>query len=44
MGEIVTDRLVENFTDLMNFDFTAKMEGRLDDIAEGEACLDASSR
>ncbi|KPH58292.1 type I DNA topoisomerase [Pseudoalteromonas sp. NEC-BIFX-2020_002] len=36
MGEIVTDRLVENFTDLMNFDFTAKMEGRLDDIAEGE--------
>ncbi|WP_350670776.1 DNA topoisomerase, partial [Pseudoalteromonas sp. CAL494-MNA-CIBAN-0108] len=31
MGEIVTDRLVENFTDLMNFDFTAKMEGRLDD-------------
>ncbi|AOT08424.1 type I DNA topoisomerase [Pseudoalteromonas luteoviolacea] len=36
MGEIVTDRLVENFNDLMNFDFTAKMEGRLDDIAEGE--------
>ena len=36
MGEIVTDRLVENFTDLMNFDFTAKMEGRLDDIAEGK--------
>ncbi len=36
MGEIVTDRLVENFNDLMDFDFTAKMEGRLDDIAEGE--------
>lgn len=36
MGEIVNDRLVENFTDLLNFDFTAKMEGRLDDIAEGE--------
>ncbi|MCF6435148.1 type I DNA topoisomerase [Pseudoalteromonas sp. MMG022] len=36
MGEIVTDRLVENFNDLMNFDFTAKMEDRLDDIAEGE--------
>ncbi|MGO2478173.1 MAG: type I DNA topoisomerase [Pseudoalteromonas sp.] len=36
MGEIVTDRLVENFDDLMNFDFTAKMEGRLDDIAEGQ--------
>ncbi|MBD1582442.1 type I DNA topoisomerase [Pseudoalteromonas sp. S16_S37] len=36
MGEIVTDRLVENFNDLMNFDFTAKMENRLDDIAAGE--------
>lgn len=36
MGEIVTDRLVENFPDLMNFDFTAKMEDRLDDIAEGQ--------
>ncbi len=35
MGEIVNDRLVESFTDLMNFDFTAKMETRLDDIAEG---------
>ncbi|WP_105199214.1 MULTISPECIES: type I DNA topoisomerase [unclassified Pseudoalteromonas] len=36
MGEIVTDRLLENFTELMNYDFTAKMEERLDDIAEGE--------
>ncbi|MBE0362302.1 DNA topoisomerase I [Pseudoalteromonas ulvae UL12] len=35
MGEIVNDRLVENFTDLLDFDFTAKMEGRLDDIALG---------
>ena len=36
MGEIVTDRLVENFTELLNYDFTAKMEGRLDEVAEGE--------
>ncbi|WP_462171491.1 type I DNA topoisomerase [Pseudoalteromonas xiamenensis] len=36
MGEIVTDRLIENFDELMDYDFTAKMEGRLDDIAEGE--------
>lgn len=36
MGEIVTERLIENFDELMDFDFTAKMEGRLDDIAEGE--------
>lgn len=36
MGEIVTDRLVENFSDLMNYDFTANMELKLDDIAHGE--------
>jgi DNA topoisomerase-1 len=36
MGEIVNDRLVDNFTDLVSFDFTAKMEQRLDDIAHGE--------
>ena len=37
MGEIVTDRLVENFTDLMSYDFTANMELKLDDIANGTA-------
>ncbi|MBU2072343.1 MAG: type I DNA topoisomerase [Gammaproteobacteria bacterium] len=37
MGEIVTDRLVENFNDLMNYDFTANMELKLDDIANGSA-------
>lgn len=26
MGEIVTDRLEENFRELMNYDFTAQME------------------
>ena len=36
MGEIVTDRLVENFDDLMNYDFTANMELKLDDIANGQ--------
>lgn len=36
MGEIVTDRLIENFTELLNYDFTAKMEGRLDEVAEGQ--------
>ncbi|EWH12363.1 DNA topoisomerase I subunit omega [Catenovulum agarivorans DS-2] len=36
MGEIVTDRLLSNFTDLMSYDFTANMETHLDDIAEGE--------
>ena len=35
MGEIVTDRLNESFSDLMNYDFTANMEETLDQIAEG---------
>ncbi|EJG1804416.1 TPA: type I DNA topoisomerase [Vibrio parahaemolyticus] len=36
MGEIVTDRLGDSFNDLMNYDFTARMEQKLDQIAEGE--------
>ncbi|WP_019614490.1 type I DNA topoisomerase [Psychromonas ossibalaenae] len=36
MGEIVSDRLSENFVDLMSYDFTAQMERNLDDIAEGK--------
>ena len=35
MGDIVTDRLVNSFQTLMGYDFTAQMEERLDDIAEG---------
>ena len=37
MGEIVSDRLSENFVELMSYDFTAQMEATLDAIAEGEA-------
>lgn len=33
MGEIVTNRLEENFCELMNYDFTAKMENTLDQVA-----------
>ncbi|GAA0851814.1 type I DNA topoisomerase [Aliiglaciecola litoralis] len=36
MGEIVNDRLVDNFTDLISFDFTANMEQQLDDVANGK--------
>ncbi|MFM2479995.1 type I DNA topoisomerase [Celerinatantimonas sp. YJH-8] len=36
MGEIVTDRLCENFSNLLSYDFTANMEAELDAIAEGE--------
>jgi len=37
MGEIVTQRLVESFTELLDFGFTAQMEEQLDEIAEGDA-------
>jgi Topoisomerase IA len=37
MGEIVTDRLTQSFADLMDYDFTARMEASLDKIAEGQA-------
>jgi DNA topoisomerase-1 len=36
MGDIVTDRLVENFDDLLDYGFTAKMEESLDDVADGK--------
>ncbi|MBW2275750.1 MAG: type I DNA topoisomerase, partial [Deltaproteobacteria bacterium] len=36
MGEIVTERLVESFGDLMDFGFTAQMEEVLDDVAVGK--------
>ncbi len=47
MGEIVTDRLEENFRELMNYDFTAHMEDSLDQVANHQAewkeVLDAAS-
>ena len=36
MGDIVTERLSESFPNLMDYDFTARMEDELDDIAEGD--------
>ncbi|RKS87689.1 DNA topoisomerase I [Orbus hercynius] len=36
IGEIVTDRLSENFNDLMSYDFTARMEDTLDDVASAK--------
>ena len=37
MGDIVTSRLTENFADLMGFSFTANMEEKLDDVADGKS-------
>lgn len=36
MGDIVTERLSESFSDLMDYNFTANMEENLDQIAEGD--------
>ena len=36
MGDIVAERLIESFEDLMGYDFTAKMEDSLDQVASGD--------
>ena len=36
MGEIVTDRLDESFNNLMDYAFTADLEGQLDRVATGD--------
>jgi len=36
IGDIVTDRLTESFRDLMEYQFTARLEEYLDEIATGE--------
>ncbi|QHB26994.1 DNA topoisomerase I [Pseudomonas monteilii] len=36
MGDIVTERLSESFSNLMDYGFTADMEENLDDVAQGE--------
>jgi DNA topoisomerase I len=36
MGDIVTQRLQKSFTELLDYSFTATMEERLDEVAQGE--------
>ena len=36
MGDIVTNRLIHSFPDLMDYAFTAGLEDKLDDVAEGD--------
>ncbi|MDZ7781778.1 MAG: type I DNA topoisomerase [Halioglobus sp.] len=36
MGDIVTERLQSSFKDLLDYGFTASMEERLDEVAEGK--------
>lgn len=35
LGEVVNNIMIENFKDIVDVQFTANMEGKLDDIAEG---------
>jgi DNA topoisomerase-1 len=35
MGDVVTERLVESFSHLLDYNFTANMEEKLDEVAEG---------
>ena len=37
IGDIVTDRLMESFRNLMDYGFTADMEKHLDNVAEGKS-------
>ena len=36
LGKVVNKLLIENFTDVINVEFTAKMENEFDEIAEGK--------
>ena len=36
LGKIVNQLLVENFTDVINVEFTANIEGKFDNVAEGK--------
>lgn len=44
MGTIVTKMLVENFPEIVDIDFTAKMEKELDEIAEGKDTWEKTCR
>ena len=37
IAEVVTDRLVQSFENLLTYEFTAEMEERLDRVAEGDS-------
>lgn len=37
IAEVVTDRLLQSFEDLLTYEFTAEMEKRLDQVAEGDS-------
>lgn len=40
IGVVVNDFLTEYFPDILDYNFTAKIEQKFDDIAEGEPCVE----
>ena len=44
VAEVVTDKLVEHFADIVDVNFTARMEEELDEIAEGNTGRDQTLR
>ncbi len=44
VAEVVTDKLVEHFADVVDVNFTARMEEELDEIAEGDTLRSAVLR
>ncbi len=38
-GEVVTDLMAAHFPDVVDVDFTARMEAELDDIAAGDKAM-----
>ena len=41
LGEVVTKLMVENFSDIMDYKFTASVESKLDSIEEGKASMNS---
>jgi len=44
IGLIVSDRLIESFNEIMDYDFTANLENELDEIASGNLEWEISSK
>ena len=44
LGKVVNTILTENFTDIINVEFTAKIEENFDEVAEGKRALEKCNK
>ena len=44
LGETVNELMIKHFPDIVDANFTAEMERKLDDVEEGKQCLDRLPR